>query len=385
MSNEEQTIIEENHLVKVINESGVEKETAGTLQTSFNPFFEQAKEWAVKAKSIVVKDESDTDVMLQARESRLALKQIRVDANKKRKELKEDSLRYGKAVQGIYNVIEYFIVPIEKHLQEQEDFIKIKEEQRRNEIAEQRFNKLEKYSEFIPESISIKDLSDDDFDKLLSGAKLQFDEQQRIEHEKELERIEHERIKTLDYNRRKEISSFAFFIPGFDDLNFGKISDEEYALIKDKASSAKKKYDAEQEEIRIENERLKKEQEKKEAEEKKRREAEEKERQKKQAEINRLKKEAEELEKAAKEKKEAEERAEKERIRKENEEAVRKQEEERKRAAAPDKDKLKEFMYSMKSIDYPDLSIQEAKDILGTFIEELSSAISNAENKIIQL
>ena len=114
-----------NELVRVINESGVEQSTALTLQSSFLPFFEQAEQWKIKAESLVVTDASQTREMKMAREARLALKDIRVSADKTRKALKEDSLRYGKAVQGVYNVIDYLIAPIEKHLEEQEKFPEI--------------------------------------------------------------------------------------------------------------------------------------------------------------------------------------------------------------------------------------------------------------------
>jgi hypothetical protein len=376
---------QENQIVEVIKKSGVEQSTAHSLELAFSPFFAEAKEWSEKAKNITVSDESETDKMLLARESRLALKQIRVNADKKRKELKEDSLRYGKAVQGIYNVIDYFIVPIEKHLQAQEDFIKVKEEQRKQEIAEKRLKEIESFIEFIPESISIKDLSDDDFQKLLAGSKMQYEEQQRIEREKELDRIEQERIRTLDYNRRREISEYAQFIPGFQDLNFGKLSDEEYESIKNKSFAAKQKYDAEQEEIRKENEILK-EQQRIEAEKaRKQAEKEEKERQAKQAEIDRLKKEAEQKEREERERKEKEAQLERERIEAEKEAERQRQEAEKKKLAAPDKDKLKEVIADFKNIKYPNIKTPEAIDALNSFINDVNVAISELEKAVIKL
>lgn len=124
-----------NQLLQVITESGVEQTTAQSLQKAFEPFFAQANDWQEKAKGLVVTDESQTREMKMAREARLALKEIRVNADKTRKALKEDSLRYGKAVQEVYNVIEYLIVPIEKHLEEQEKFVERKEAERKESEA----------------------------------------------------------------------------------------------------------------------------------------------------------------------------------------------------------------------------------------------------------
>jgi hypothetical protein len=181
-------------LVKVIEESGVEQSTAAVLQESFLPFFEQAKQWKEKAATLVVTDASQVREMEMARQARLALKNIRVAADKKRKQLKEDSLRYGKAVQGVYNVIEYLITPIEQHLEEQERFVQIQEAKRRAELTASRQMDLQPFFEFAPPFTgSLGDLTDDDWSKLLQSAKMMhqshLEEQARIE----AERIEAER------------------------------------------------------------------------------------------------------------------------------------------------------------------------------------------------
>jgi len=185
--------IQTNEIIKVIEESGVEQSTALTLQNSFNPFFEQANEWALKAKSLVVTDISQTREMKMAREARLALKEIRVKADKTRKSLKEDSLRYGKAVQGVYAVIEYLITPIEKYLEEQENFPQIQEAKRKAELKANREMDLQPYAEFVPLNIDLSEISDIDFEKLLNGAKLQLQAKIEVEKKAEIERAEKER------------------------------------------------------------------------------------------------------------------------------------------------------------------------------------------------
>ena len=129
----------------VISDSGLEKETAQNLLDKFGPLFEQAAEWKRKAESLVVTDVSQKREMQEARVARLALKDIRINADKTRKALKEDSLRYGKAVQGVYNVIEYLIAPIEKHLEEQEKFAEIQEAKIKEELKSERLAALSAY------------------------------------------------------------------------------------------------------------------------------------------------------------------------------------------------------------------------------------------------
>jgi hypothetical protein len=97
-------------------------DTAKSLHSAFSQMFGQADEWVRRASEIRVTDESQKREMKLARESRLALKEIRTTAEHTRKRLKEDSLRKGKAIDGIANVLKALIEPIEAHLLEQETF-----------------------------------------------------------------------------------------------------------------------------------------------------------------------------------------------------------------------------------------------------------------------
>lgn len=192
-----------NELVQVITESGVEQSTAVTLQNSFLPFFDKAREWKAKADELIVTDVSQVREMKMAREARLALKDIRVEADKKRKALKEDSLRYGKAVQGVYNVIEYLIVPIEKHLEDQEKFAERLEEKRKAELKEQRDAELQPYLEFVPYQVDTGTLTDAAWNTLLNGAKLQHNAKIEAELKAEAERVAREKAEAEERERIK--------------------------------------------------------------------------------------------------------------------------------------------------------------------------------------
>ena len=91
---------------EIISKSKVNEETALTIGISFNNFMLQALSWKQNAMSILVTDESQTDLMEHAKKMRLTLRDIRIEADKKRKDMKEDSLNYGKAVQSVYGIIE---------------------------------------------------------------------------------------------------------------------------------------------------------------------------------------------------------------------------------------------------------------------------------------
>jgi hypothetical protein len=129
----------ENQLALIVRDSGLEKTKAEVILHKFQDYFEMAAEWERKARSIVVTDEKQTDDMAMARTGRRLLSARRIEIEKTRKELKEQSLREGKAIDGIANVLKGLIVPIEEYLERQEKFVEFKvaaEEQRRLEEAE---------------------------------------------------------------------------------------------------------------------------------------------------------------------------------------------------------------------------------------------------------
>lgn len=113
-----------------MKESGLEKTKADIILTKFQDYFKLADDWEKKAKQIVVKNETQEVEMKMARTGRLFLREKRTAIEDTRKELKEQSLREGKAINGIANVLKALIVPIEEYLEKQEKFIEIQEEKR---------------------------------------------------------------------------------------------------------------------------------------------------------------------------------------------------------------------------------------------------------------
>lgn len=140
--------LQELQAIDVIESSGLEPETVAMLKKNFLPFLEQAREWKSRAKGLVVTDAGQTREMKMAREARLALREIRVNADKARKALKADALAYGRAVQGVYNTIEAAIKPIEEYLMEQEQFIEIQAKKERERLDAERAAEIRPWVEF---------------------------------------------------------------------------------------------------------------------------------------------------------------------------------------------------------------------------------------------
>lgn len=116
----------------------IEEATALNLRQSFESLFAEADEWRTKAMAIKVTSLEDKDSMKQAGKVRLELKRIRCAAETMRKKLKERALREGRAIDGIYNVLEFGILPLEKHCEEQEKYAAKLELDRMTRLREER-------------------------------------------------------------------------------------------------------------------------------------------------------------------------------------------------------------------------------------------------------
>lgn len=128
-----------NELDRIAEESGLPKIQSQALLETFLEFFGVAAEWEEKAKKIKVTDESQTEMMLLAREGRKEMQQLRLKLDRTHKEQKKIPLLYGRAVDGMRNVLRFPITQLEEYLQKQEDFVIIKkkaEAKARQEEAE---------------------------------------------------------------------------------------------------------------------------------------------------------------------------------------------------------------------------------------------------------
>ncbi len=189
-------------LITVVEKNGLDESKLKGLMSKFSTFFEQATEIEGAAKAIVVTDESQTEKMSEAREMRLKLKEIRINTEKTRKELKEQSLREGKAIDGISNIIKAVVVPAEEHLDKQEKFIENLEAEKKEKVHQQRIANL---SEFV-EDVSVYDLKDmsyEGFAKLMETSKAAVEAQKDAEKRAEEDRVSKEKADAEEREKMK--------------------------------------------------------------------------------------------------------------------------------------------------------------------------------------
>lgn len=328
---------EQNQLQVILDEQNVAKDNAQALIKAFGAPFDEAGAILAEYESIVVTDEDQFDLMAEARSKRLALKNIRVGVENKRKELKEDSLRTGRAIDSVAKFIKDAIEPAEKHLELQEKYGEIKLAERKAKIKAERIEKLMKYTNDIS-VYNLDDMTDEAFETLLSQLKAAADaEAERIAKE-EADRAAAEKAKAEDDERIRQ-----------ENARLKREADEREASLEKEREAERKKQAA----IDAENEK------KLEAERKK-------------ADEEREKREA----------LEAEQRAEKDRIAKEQAEA---DESKRKALLAPDKDKLLAFADQIDAIQPPNVSNRDAGKVLDETKDFLERISKNLRKKAKEL
>jgi hypothetical protein len=171
------------------------------IREGFQDAFAQAESWREKALAIRVTSLADKEAMKDAREMRLALKNIRVDAEKKRKALKEDALVMGRAIDGVNNLLLAAIQPLERHLEEQEKFAERLAEQERQRRLAERTEALQPYLEAGQAVPALDVMTDAQFAKFLEDAKLLHAAKAAAAQKAEAERIAREQAEAAERER----------------------------------------------------------------------------------------------------------------------------------------------------------------------------------------
>lgn len=202
------------NLPAIIEKSGIETEQALIIQGHFEKFIEQVKEWGDKAFKINITSLDQKFEIAEANKAYKIVKEVRLNAEAMRKELKEDSLRKGKLIDGIAKFVFEKIEPIEEHLEKQAKFEKLEKERLDIIMVQERSQELLKWVEDIS-IFNLATMPEDTFQKLVADSKTLFEtrkaeadklEKERLKKEED-NRIENERIRkeNEDLKKQKEI------------------------------------------------------------------------------------------------------------------------------------------------------------------------------------
>lgn len=176
------------NLALAVKSTGLDTQAAEVIEASFAPLFVQANKWAAQVAGLKVTDVSQVREMKLARESRLALKEIRVIAGKNKDRLKEDSLKRSRAVDSIYNTVKAICEPLEAELLAQEQFALRAEVARLEKVKAERVSQLTQYGVDCA-FYQLDVMPAEQFEQLLAGSKAAHEARLEAERKAEADRL----------------------------------------------------------------------------------------------------------------------------------------------------------------------------------------------------
>ena len=245
---------------ELIGTGVIEKTKADYIKEKFQEFTQSIEEWSEKANAIVVSDETQKGLMSEAREGRLLLKSKRIEVEKVRKSLKEQSLNEGRLIDSVAKYLTGLIEPAEKHLELQEKFVEIQEQNKRIKLKEERTILLQPYLEVIdPNSIQLDLITDDAFATILNGAIVSLENKKAEEKRLQDEIFENEKKVKLFQERSLQLAEYRQFYYTEKDLILTTETDAvAFEELMKNLVLRKNEYLIERERIAKENENLKK-------------------------------------------------------------------------------------------------------------------------------
>ena len=193
----------------VLRASGLDASKTQVLSSRFADYFTIAQQWEQEAQGLVVSDEGQTELMKRARQGRLVLRDKRVQIEHTRKELKEESLKEGRAIDAVAKLLTGLIAPTEDFLLLQEEFAVRAAKQRlqeRDKLIQGRRRLLQEYADNEGDAC-LAELSDHAFDIRLQTAERCFtkkEEQQAAQRDAQRKADQRSRDELLRHNQELE-------------------------------------------------------------------------------------------------------------------------------------------------------------------------------------
>lgn len=225
---------------------GLKESKALKIRKVFEPMAKMLSEFEDAYNSIVSESEITEEVSKRARELRIGIGKIRIATEKERKEQKDESLREGKAIDGVSNILKWAITDKENILREIENHQILLEKKRLNELQKEREIEIAPYLENASE-IALHDMEQDVWAAYLYAKKKHFKDKRKAEKDAEAKRKKDEREFKAEQKRVREENE--------------KLRADNERQEKEAEAEREKQKVLEDKRIAIENERIEKEQE----------------------------------------------------------------------------------------------------------------------------
>lgn len=246
-----------NKLTLNIENYGLEESKAKAIKNLYLPMLDMLEEMEQEFNEVVKKELND-ETIKESRSLRLRIVKVRTSADVVRQNAKEESIRLNKAIQSAYNTLEFAIKSKEEKLKAIEDHYENLEKEKIAKLQEDRFKKLEKYTEnpdLIPTNLG--EMDDEVWANYLTGSKTNYENRIEAERKAEEDRKKFE-LKQKTYNERHtKLMPYSLLI-SIKGHTIETTEDQFKALLK-RGQDAKKAGDKVKKDAKIEVDRVEKE------------------------------------------------------------------------------------------------------------------------------
>jgi len=104
-------LVSKGDLVPMLQKHELAKAAVTSISQEFAGYIKDSNALVQKGLTIVVENEHQVEKMKEARDVRLELRKVRLKIESTRKELKDDIVKRGRAIDGLANALKY---PIER-------------------------------------------------------------------------------------------------------------------------------------------------------------------------------------------------------------------------------------------------------------------------------
>jgi hypothetical protein len=196
------TLPQEVEVLPTLEMSEVPQEFQVKIRASFGDLMHQADVLVTKAREVAAMGES-TDQEKQARETRLALVKVRTSAEKTHKDMKQDILVQGRAIDGAKNIVIAATHPSEKDMKAIEDRAELRAQEERDRLHADRYAELNQFTTAY-NTLSLGRLTAEEYAAMLDNSKLAHEA--RIARE-EREKAEREAAAKAEEEERQRIAA----------------------------------------------------------------------------------------------------------------------------------------------------------------------------------
>lgn len=182
----------------------VEASRAEQIRNTFLPMATMLESFEAAYNEIIEASKAGIDGPLTAKAKRLRIDigRVRIETEKTRKAEKEESLRAGKAIDGVANVLKWAVTDKENKLKEIEDHFEIIEQKKKEALQAERVASLSQYVDDV-EGRDLSTMDDDVWAAYLTTKKKDFDDRIEAERKAAEEKAEREKAEAEERARIK--------------------------------------------------------------------------------------------------------------------------------------------------------------------------------------